>query len=61
MEVDDQFSVEMALYDRRIARGLLTAQIMEAIIASEVMDGIAEGGNTVDSDSELSIVSSSRY
>ena len=61
MEVDDQFSVEMALYDRRIARGFLAAQRMEAIIASEVMDGIVEGGNTVDSDSELSTVSSSRF
>jgi hypothetical protein len=61
VEVDDQFSVEMALYDRRIARGFLAAQRMEAIIASEAMDGIVEGGNTVDSDSELSIVSSSRF
>ena len=61
MEVDDQFSVEMALYDRRIARGFLAAQRMEAIIASEAMDGIVEGGNTVDSDSELSTVSSSRF
>ena len=30
------------------------------IIASELIDGIVEGGNTVDSDSELSTVSSSR-
>ena len=30
------------------------------IIASELMGGIVEGGNTVDSDSELSTVSSSR-
>ena len=31
------------------------------IIASELMDGNVEGGNTVDSDSELSTVSSSRF
>jgi hypothetical protein len=51
----------MALYDRRIAQGFLAAQRMEATIASERMDGIIEGGNTVDSDSELSIVLSNRF
>jgi hypothetical protein len=61
VEVDNQFSVEMALYDRRIAQGFLAAQRMEATIASERMDGIIEGGNTVDSDSELSTVLSNRF
>jgi hypothetical protein len=34
---------------------------MEATIASERMDGIIEGRNTVDSDSELSTVLSNRF
>jgi hypothetical protein len=51
----------MALYDRRMAQGFLAAQRIETIIASEQMDGIVEGGNTIDSNSELSTVSSSRF
>jgi hypothetical protein len=61
VEVDDQFSVEMALYDRRMAQGFLAAQRIEAIKASELMDSIVEGRSTVDSDSELSTMSSSRF
>jgi hypothetical protein len=34
---------------------------MEATIASEQMDGIIEGGNTVDSNSELSTVLSNKF
>jgi hypothetical protein len=57
----NQFSIEMALYNRRMARDFLAAQRMEAIKASELRDGIVEGRNTVNSDSELSTVSSSRF
>jgi hypothetical protein len=67
VQVDEQFQVEMALCDQRFSRGLLATQQMEAIIASERMEGIVPGtganigGGTSDSDSELSTVSSSRY
>jgi hypothetical protein len=62
-----------ALYDQCIARGLLVFQRLQAINAKEresmAMEGIEIGeatavdpvNNRVDSDSELSTVSSSRF
>lgn len=35
----------MALYDRRFSHGLLAAQRIEAIIASEQMEGIVPSGS----------------
>jgi hypothetical protein len=57
----------MAQYDRVISQGILAAQRMEAIIASEQIEGIVQapvvdqGTGPDTSDSELSTVSSSRY
>jgi hypothetical protein len=54
----------MALYDQRMSRGLLSTQRMQAMLASEQMEGVVSTGTgtgTGDSDSELSIVSSSRF
>ena len=69
-EVSDQFDVEMALYDQRHSQALLAIRRMEASLISEPMstEGIQVGetivvdsNSTVYSDSELSIVSSSRF
>jgi len=66
-KVEDQFDVEMALYDQRFSRSPLAIRKMEAIQANEPMpmEGIKIGGTIavgpiIDSDSELSTVSSSR-
>jgi hypothetical protein len=65
VEVDEQFAAEMATYDRQLARAQLAHRRFEAIVASERMEGVVQGGNTqggnaaVDSDSsELSTMSS---
>lgn len=60
---DGEFQAEMALYNRRFAQGLLAHQRMEAIIASEPisMEGIQGSTVAANSDSELSIVLSSRF
>lgn len=65
--MDEEFQIEMALYDQRMSCAVLAAQRMEARIASEQMEGIVqapvmdEGTGQGTSDSELSTVSSSRF
>ena len=44
-QVDEQFWAEMELYDTRFSWGLLAAQRMEAIKASEQMEGIVLSGS----------------
>jgi hypothetical protein len=76
MQLSDHFelmTLPTALYDQRMARGLLVFQRLQAINAKErestAMEGIEVGeatavdpvNNRVDSDSELSTVSSSRF
>jgi hypothetical protein len=50
----------MALYDQRFAKGVHAARWLEAIIASEQMEGVVLSGTST-CDSELSTVSSSRF
>ena len=66
-KVKDQFDVKTALYNQRLSQGLLAIRKMEAIQANEPMpvEGIEIGRTTavgpiINSDSELSTVSSSR-
>jgi len=66
VQVDNQFQIEMALYDQRFSQGLLAAQRMQAMLATEQIEGVVltstgTSTGTGDSDSELSTVSSSRF
>ena len=51
VQVDEQFEVEMALYDQRFAKGVLAARWLEAHIASEQMEGVVLSGTSTSTSS----------
>ena len=65
-EVNQQDDIEIALYDQRFQRRIVVFRQMQERVAAELMEGIRVSqtvavDSTVNSDSELSTVSSSKF
>jgi len=65
-EVNQRDDIEIALYDRRFQRRIVVFRQMQERVAAELMEGIRVSqtvavDRTVNSDSELSTVSSSKF
>jgi hypothetical protein len=65
-EVNQRDDIEIALYDRRFQRKIVVFRQMQERVAAELMEGIRVSqtvavDSTVNSDSELSTVSSSKF
>jgi hypothetical protein len=65
-EVNQQDDIEIALYDQRFQRRIVVFRQMQERVAAELMEGIRVSqtvavDRTVNSDSELSTVSSSNF
>jgi len=65
-EVNQQDDIEIALYDQRFQRRIVVFRQMQERVAAELMEGIRVSqrvavDRTVNSDSELSTVSSSKF
>ena len=65
-EINQQDDIEIALYDQRFQRRIVVFRQMQERVAAELMEGIRVSqrvavDRTVNSDSELSTVSSSKF